>query len=317
MDFVRKISYRNDTSSVYFRCRKCNVNNTSAFEGTFEGKFGKMSWGTILAFVWHLICIDGSSKSSCLAVAVSHTTGIDWANFVRHAMMVSLFNLTSLKIGGPGKTVEIDETVVSKRGKYERGRTLKGTTKWVVGGICREDKNCFLCFVNDRFEASLNMVVSEFVRSGSTIYTDQWKGYNHIGELEGMEIKHATVNHSEHFVNPLDGVHTQSIERLWGILKNRKNLPIHYTEELHDSYLYAFMYRKHPKWESLKPVERFGTFCEHLRKIYPEADRAPEWKEPETVPAAPEAIPKKRASSPSKRKKTGEEIPSRRWKEAC
>ncbi|XP_023239330.1 uncharacterized protein LOC111637954 [Centruroides sculpturatus] len=240
---VRKIIYRKDTGSVFFRCYKCKV-NSSAFEGTFKGKCGNMSWRTIFSFLWHLICIDGSLNSSCLAVTVSRTTGVDWANFVRYAMMVALFNLTSLKIGGPGKTMEIDETVVSKR-KYERGRKLKGT-KWVVGGICREDKNCFLCFVNNRSEASLNWVVRNFVRSGSTVHTDQWKGYNNIGELKGIDIKYATVNHSKNFANPLDGVHTQNIERLWGILKNR-NLPRHYTEELRDSYLYAFVYKKHMK----------------------------------------------------------------------
>ncbi|XP_023243851.1 uncharacterized protein LOC111641840 [Centruroides sculpturatus] len=222
---VRKITFRKDTGSVYFRCSKCKE-KSSAFEGTFKGKRGKVSWRTIVSFLWHLICIDGSLNSACSAVSVSRTTGIDWANFVRHAMMIALFNMTSLEIGGPGKTVEIDETVVSKR-KYERGRKLKGT-KWVVGGICREDKNCFLCFVNDRSEASLNWIVSTFVRSGSTIHTDQWKGYSNIGELDGIDIKHATVNHSKNFVNPLDGVHTQNIERLWGILKNKKSAPTLY-----------------------------------------------------------------------------------------
>ncbi|XP_023222282.1 uncharacterized protein LOC111623810 [Centruroides sculpturatus] len=301
---VRKISYRKGTNSVYFRCHKCNL-NSSAFDGTFKGKFGKVSWGTIFAFIWHLICIDSSLKSSCLAVAVSCTTGVDWANFIRHAMMVSLINLTSLKIGGPGKTVEIDDTVVSKQ-KCKKGRKVK-ETKWVVGGICREDKNCFLCFVNDRSETTLNWVVSKFVQTGSTIYTDKWKGYNHIDDLEGIQIKHETVKHAKNFVNPLNGVHTQSIKRLWGLLKNQKNLPTHYTEELCDSYLYAFMYKKFLKWGSLKPGERFEIFCQHLSKIYPGAGRVPEWKEPETVSAVPGVIPKR--ASGVKRQKEEPAVP--------
>ncbi|XP_023236594.1 uncharacterized protein LOC111635761 [Centruroides sculpturatus] len=168
-----KIVYRDDRKSCAMRCQKC-CNNSSAFEGTFKGKFGKILWSSILSFVWHYLALDCSTTVSANAAGISNKAAVDWSNHVRFVMLVALHNILSFKIGGPGKTVELDETVICKR-KYEKGRKLK-STKWVVGGICREDKSCFVCQVNDRSETTLNWIVCKFVNSGSTVLTDEWKG---------------------------------------------------------------------------------------------------------------------------------------------
>ncbi|XP_067137839.1 uncharacterized protein [Centruroides vittatus] len=214
-----QIFYRHDRDSCVMRCKKCR-RNSSAFEGTFKGKCGKISWSRIFSFIWHYIALECSSTTSGIAVGISNKAAVDWSNHIRFIMLVALHNMTSFKIGGPKKTVEIDETVICKR-KYEKGRKLK-STKWVVGGICREDKSCFICQVNDRSEITLNWIISKFVNSGSLVLTDEWKGYNNIDDLEGVEIEHRTVNHSENFVNRRTEDHTQNIERLLGYLKNKK-----------------------------------------------------------------------------------------------
>ncbi|XP_023223848.1 uncharacterized protein LOC111625053 [Centruroides sculpturatus] len=199
-------------------------------------------------------------------------------------MLISLNNTTSFKIGGPNKTVEIDESVICKR-KYEKGRILK-STKWIVGGICKEDKNCFICHVKDRSENTLNWVVYKYVKSGSVIITDEWRSYNHIDDIKGLNIEHKTVNHSKNFVNPKTGDNIQNIERLWGYLKNKKHLPKHYTNDLSDSYLYMFMYKKFMNWPNRNPEERFQIFAKHLSMIYPGTGKTSKWLELETDPSA-------------------------------
>ncbi|XP_023242651.1 uncharacterized protein LOC111640822 isoform X1 [Centruroides sculpturatus] len=286
-----KIMYRSDRNSCVLRCQYCR-HNSSAFDGTFKGKCGKISWAAILSFIWHYVGLECTSSNSAIAAGISKKAAVDWCNYIRFVMLVALHNMTSFKIGGPNKTVEIDETVIYKH-KYEKGRKLK-STKWVVGGICREDNSCFICQVNDFSETTLNWIIYKFVNSGSVVNTDEWKGYNNIDKLEGINIEHRMVNHSENFVNPDMGVHTQNIKRLWGYLKNKKNLPKHYTEDLSDSYMYSFMYKKFLNWPSKNPGERFYIFIKHLRNIYPGSGKIPIWKEPESVPAPPVSKNKKK-----------------------
>ena len=121
---------------------------------------------------------------------------------------------TAKKIGGPGFTVEVDETIMSKR-KNHQGRVLPEI--WVVGGICRETNECFATVVADRTSKTLENILKENIKKSTTIHTDLWKGYINI---EALGFIHKTVNHSKNFVDPIDGTHTQKIERFWRGIKD-------------------------------------------------------------------------------------------------
>lgn len=67
---------------------------------------------------------------------------------------------SSERIGGKGKTVQIDESKFGKR-KYHRGHHVEG--QWVFGGIDNESRKCFLVAVEKRDEATL------LIEPGTTI----------------------------------------------------------------------------------------------------------------------------------------------------
>ena len=118
---------------------------------------------------------------------------------------------TSPKIGGPSTIVEVDEAKFGKR-KFNRGRLVDGT--WVVGGIQRHTDSCFLsiCPGNKRDAPTLSNIVTTYVRRGTTVITDKWKGYV---DLTSLGYVHLDVNHSTNFVDPETGANTNTIEGTW------------------------------------------------------------------------------------------------------
>lgn len=172
-------------------------------------------------------------------LGMNHNTVIDWNNYLREVCAAKLL-ANPIVIGGPGLTVEIDESVFAKR-KYNVGRVPK--QQWVFGGVCRETKECFLYAVENRSADTLMPIIIENIAPGTLIISDQWKSYNGIRNCN-KEYNHLTVNHSKNFIDPESGAHTNTVERMWGVTKKafRKRFGNH--SQMLDSYLCEFMWRK-------------------------------------------------------------------------
>ena len=182
---------------------------------------------------------------------------------MREAVGENLAKHKNLKIGGEGHIVEIDESMFTRR-KNHAGRIFP--QQWIFGGLCRDIGECFLVKVPDRSAETLVAAIKSNVASGSTIYTDCWRGYS-TRELEEAGYTHLTVNHKFHFVDPESGVHTQNIERLWGSAKWRNKRHCGTARQNLDSYLVEFMWRQHiktvnPSKATLEAISEFG----HLPK---------------------------------------------------
>jgi transposase-like protein len=133
---------------------------------------------------------------------------MDWGRFCRETMHVYLESIT-VKIGGPGKVVEIDE---SKFGKCKH--PVKG--QWVFGGIKRGSGRAFLVPVENRTAATLKTELCKWVESETTVISDCWSAYR---DIDSLGYEHRTVNHTLHFVDPDTGAHTNTIESLWRTVK--------------------------------------------------------------------------------------------------
>ncbi|XP_067652209.1 uncharacterized protein [Haliotis asinina] len=197
----------------------------------------------------------------------SNSTLVDWNMFCREVCM-SVIESDSEQIGGPGTTVEIDESKFGKR-KYHRGKRVDGV--WVLGGIERESRQVFLTSLPDRSADTLIPIIEKYVAKGTTIITDCWKAYSKLGQLG---YTHLTVNHSEHFKDPETGAHTNTIESTWRAVKNTGLPASGTTKALYDSYFVEYIFRK--KYLS-GAEDKYLAFLEAVKKVYtPNMDRVVE-----------------------------------------
>ena len=74
-----------------------------------------------------------------------------------------------------------------------------------------------MCPQNTRSEAVLLPIIQKYIAHGTLIITDKWKAYINLGRHGYI---HEDVNHSQNFVDPVSGAHTNSIEGTWTHVKN-------------------------------------------------------------------------------------------------
>jgi transposase-like protein len=231
----RRPMTRNETR---WRCTRsaCRGPTKSIFHGSFFEQ-ARLGPNQVLELAYYWICGVPSGALTTITGYSSATI----AGYLRYLRELVAFNVkdTQGQIGGPGVVVEIDEAKFGKR-KYNRGHRVEGA--WVFGGVERTaERRVFAMVVPDRTADTLLTAIRERIHPESIIHSDMWRGYAGISSRLGME--HHTVNHSQNFLDPDTGVHTNTIEGTWNGLKI--GIPIrHRTQDLLDDQLLVRIWRR-------------------------------------------------------------------------
>ena len=203
-DGHRKDGYR-------WRCRK----RTSSFMCSVSASIRHGSWFrqcnlTLMEVMF--LTYDIVRRVPAHSIHLEHQFGsgtiADWGLYCREAMLVYVKGC-SRRIGGPNKTVEIDESRFGRR-KDSMGRPL--SEQWVFGGVERESGNIFLVPVKDRTADTLMAVISDWVEPGTTVISDCSASYH---GLEAHGYTHETVKRTIGFVDQRTGAHINTIQSTW------------------------------------------------------------------------------------------------------
>ncbi|ESO12409.1 hypothetical protein HELRODRAFT_158933 [Helobdella robusta] len=118
--------------------------------------------------------ISQAATASLLQIDKNNTL-TDWFNLHRQ-LYIDWVRDNPKIIGGPGRIVQIDETLVSSNKRTRNGRARPFRQRWVFGGIDNVSKEAFL----------------EEVAQPTTIWSDKWAAYANIPRVTGLA--HDTVN---------------------------------------------------------------------------------------------------------------------------
>lgn len=238
-------------------CRKCS-SHFSLYHGTILTR-AHIDPPTFLALAYCWInCY--SLENTAAECCVNKNTVTNYFSSFRDSVVTELTDGEQPVIGGKDLNVEIDETLISRR-KYHRGRLLQSV--WVFGGICRETKDVFALIVPDRTAPTLLNEISNYIAPGSIIHSDSWPSYNKIEEIEGKDYTHFCVNHSKNFVNPENGSHTQTVERLWRDLKVKKTCSCGISSKEAGGYVLEYIWRRN----NIKRLPRGQKIIRLLRTL--------------------------------------------------
>ena len=143
--------------------------------------------------------------------------------------------------------MEIDESCFGKRRKYNRGKPTADKV-WVFGVVDRDDGLLLKCVPNRKKETLLP-ILQKHVSPKATIYHDDFSTYR---KLEDVGFAHGSVNHSQEFKSK-DGVCTNTIEAVWGLVKSRINsmhgIRREHLQEVLDEF--AYRYKKRDVYKKL------------------------------------------------------------------
>ncbi|KAG0421195.1 hypothetical protein DMUE_6306, partial [Dictyocoela muelleri] len=119
-------------------------------------------------------------------------------------------DFSSNKMGGVGKIIQVDETMLNYKVKSHRGRPAANKTDALCiiefeNGI----KNVFATIIENKKESTIVPIICSQVASNSIIWSDEHGAYSNLKDI--FE-DHKTVCHKYEFINYETGVNTQAVE---------------------------------------------------------------------------------------------------------
>jgi len=202
-------------SQKRWKCKECWKQFSVKVGTIFEDS--PISLSKWLVAMWMV----GNCKNGISSWEIHRAIGVcqKTAWFMMHRIRLSMHRGSfEVKLGGEGKQVEMDETFIGGKARNmhksrRRKLNLRGqANKAIVMGMLERGGQVRAHVIEERDKRTLGPLIREHVDQGTSLYTDEWLGYD---GLKG-EYDHEVINHAESYVKGL--VHTNGMENFWSLL---------------------------------------------------------------------------------------------------
>lgn len=209
--------YKLKTKGVFnglYKCKDCRERFTVTVGTMFEGSHVPLRKWFIAIYIFT------AHKKGISSIQLGKDLGITQKSawFVLSRLRNNFKPASDLKFDG---LTQLDESFVggknknrhkSKRIAEAQGRSVKD--KAPAFGMVNNEQ-VYTEVIADTKASTLKPIIKKMVVEGSIVVSDEWSGYNGLGK----DFKHVVVKHkSDEFVTET-GIHTNSIEGFWSLLK--------------------------------------------------------------------------------------------------
>ncbi len=240
----------------FYRCNNCHKDFTVRTGTIFERSHIPLhKW---LYAMYLLVTARKGISSLQLSKEIGITQKSAW--FVLHRLREACQDDATILSG----IVEVDEAYIGGKEsnkheskKLKAGRGAVGKTA-VLGLRERGGRTIALPIPNVNAE-NLQNTIHNRVNPGTTLHTDDAAAYN---GLEGLFYAHETVNHSAGEYKR-EGIHTNSIESVWAVLKRGLHGVYHQVSEKHLArYVNEFAFRLNDGNVQRHTLKRLDSFVD-------------------------------------------------------
>lgn len=231
-----------------FKCRVCKNCKSIRTGSFFQGSKHRLDHWVSVMHYWSL---DMQISDIAKLHNFSRKRVAQMVEYLRDVLSAQLLR-TSTELGGPGITVNIDESVFPHEIKDSRGSNNK-SQRWV---FVMTDRSAspeigHMEIVDTQDAERLMPIIQRHVRPGSVVYSKRWKSYTNISEQFNF-VDHETV-----------GCHAGAVESFWedvkrGIKKSRGVLREHLGRYLEEQM-----------WRKRYTGEVFDHLLAHIAEQYP------------------------------------------------
>jgi transposase-like protein len=189
--------------------------------------------------------------------------------FMLHRIRLGMQTTSTIKLGGKGRTVEVDETFIGGKARHmhhdvHQRRIVKGGPhdKTVVFGMLERGGEVRTKVLQNRRKPTLQREIRDHVTVDSVLFSDRLQSY------EGLirDYSHYMIDHAVKYVD--GAVHTNGMENYWSLLKRGIKGTYVSVEPYHlfrylDEQAFRFNNRA-TKDNPMNDADRFDALCSQI-----------------------------------------------------